>query len=87
MTLREAMSYGVVPIVFDSFSAAAEMIANRVSGLVIPAFDMDAYTAGLADLMDGAAEKMREAALEAAKPYAGDKVFAKWRVLLAEAVR
>lgn len=87
MVLLEAMSYGIAPIVFDSFPAAREMVDDHVSGRVIPAFDIDAYMMGLADMMNGAADDMREAVLEAAKPYAGDYIFAKWQNLLAEVVR
>ena len=82
MVLREAMSYGIAPIIFNSFSAAGEMITDHVNGRLIPAFDIDAYVKALSELMDGETEKMRGSILESAKPYTGENVFALWRRLL-----
>ena len=87
MVLREAMSYGIVPIVFNSFSAAHEMITNNVNGLLIPAFDMDAYTEGLSCLMRGISSEMRNAVFDAAKPYKGDMIFEKWKSLIEEVLQ
>ena len=82
MVLREAMSYGIAPIIFNSFPAAVEMITDHHNGRLIPAFDVDAYVAALVELMNGEAEKMRGSILESAKPYTGENIFALWRQLL-----
>ena len=82
MVLREAMSYGIAPIVFNSFSAAEEMITDHVNGRLVAAFDIDAYVRALTDLMDGEAERMRGGILESAKPYTGENILALWRQLL-----
>lgn len=43
----EAMSMGVVPVGFDSFSAIYDMIDNWENGVIVPAFDMDMYEKSL----------------------------------------
>lgn len=46
----EAMTLGVVPIGFDSFSAIYEMIDNGMNGIIIPAFDLNQYAEALRQL-------------------------------------
>lgn len=43
MVLVEAMQYGCVPFVFDSFLALHDIIDNCINGFIIPAFDEDLY--------------------------------------------
>lgn len=43
----EAMTMGVVPVGFDSFSAIYDMIDNWENGVIVPAFDMDMYEKSL----------------------------------------
>ena len=50
-TFIEAMSLGVVPIGFDSFSTIYEMIDNWENGVIIPAFDLKKYAEALIKLM------------------------------------
>lgn len=52
LTLSEAMAYGCVPIVFDSYLAASEIVDNGKTGFVIPPFDIDLYVEKLLDLME-----------------------------------
>lgn len=40
MVIQEAMSYGVVPVVMDSFSSAADMITNGYDGLLTKAYSI-----------------------------------------------
>ena len=39
LTIYEAMAFGVVPILYDSFSAASEMVKDGFNGLLVSAFD------------------------------------------------
>lgn len=47
----EAMTLGVVPIGFDSFSAIYDMIDNWENGVIVPAFDLDKYAEMLIQLV------------------------------------
>lgn len=40
MVLMEAQAFGVVPVVFDSFSSLKSIVVHNESGLIIPAFDV-----------------------------------------------
>lgn len=46
----EAMTLGVIPIGFDSFSAIYDIIDNWENGVIIPAFDEDKYVNALVRL-------------------------------------
>lgn len=43
LVLAEAMSYGVVPIAFNSFGAVCDCISNEQDGLLIEPFRLDEY--------------------------------------------
>lgn len=43
MTLLECQAYGVVPIIYNSFSAAMDIVTTGSNGYVIPAFDKKTY--------------------------------------------
>lgn len=46
----EAMTLGVVPVGFDSFSAIYDMIDNGENGIIVTAFDLDSYAEALVRL-------------------------------------
>ena len=52
LVLVEAASFGCVPVAFDSFAAARDIIADGENGCLVPAFDLDAYAETLARLLD-----------------------------------
>ena len=47
LTIIEAMSYGVVPMAFDSFASLKSLIEDNENGLIIKPFDIDNYAKGL----------------------------------------
>lgn len=51
MVLTEAMQYGCVPIAFNSFDAASDIIKDGETGVLIKPFRIKKYTAKLCDLM------------------------------------
>lgn len=51
MVLVEAMQYGCVPFVFDSFAALHDVIDNKVNGYIIPAFQEDEYAEKLVNFL------------------------------------
>ena len=52
LTLFEAMAYGCVPVVFDSFAAAREIIDNNKNGFLISPFDKVSFINTLNDLIE-----------------------------------
>lgn len=88
MVLIESFKYGVVPMAFDSFPAANEIINNGQDGVTVPAFDIKQYAAKLCNLMDDEIERerMRSNAYKSAKKYYSTNVFEKWSCLLLKAV-
>ena len=50
MTLVEAMQYGCVPVVFNSFAAVNDIIDDRNNGIIIQAFDDKDYINAVVDL-------------------------------------
>ena len=87
MVLIESFKYGVVPMTFDSFPAAKEIIHNGFDGVLIPAFEVDEYAKELKSLMDDSErrEKMRHNANETAQKYFSSNVYGEWRRLLEKA--
>lgn len=87
MVLIESFKYGVVPMTFDSFPAAKEIIHNGFDGVLIPAFEVDEYAKELKSLMDDSErrEKMRHNANETAQMYFSPKIYGEWRRLLEKA--
>lgn len=44
MTLVEAMQKGCVPIVMNTFSSLTEIVEDEVNGIIIPAYDINAFS-------------------------------------------
>lgn len=65
MVLLEAAAFGCVPVVFNSFAAARDIIDDGENGALVPAFDVDAYAEKLAVLMrdDALRERLAKNAL------------------------
>lgn len=82
MVLPEAMSYGVVPILFDSFGAAHDIVEDGKTGFLVPPYDLDAYAAKLRQVMSMDLEPMRDAVIAKANEFSGDKIFAEWKKLI-----
>jgi glycosyltransferase involved in cell wall biosynthesis len=49
--LVEAQCYGCVPILFDSYAAAQDIVVHDVNGILIKPFNIDAYVKQSRDLM------------------------------------
>lgn len=87
MVIIESFKFGVVPMAFDSFPAAKELIDNGKDGFVIPAFDVNEYAKKLCQLMDrdDTRENMRKNAYASAQKYFSSGIFEKWKDLLERA--
>lgn len=80
MSLVEAMQYGCVPVLFNSFAAVEEIVDNNKSGIVVPAFNLDRYCKALLFLANHPEEreKMKNNALNRVKDWSVEKVGEKW---------
>lgn len=80
MTLIESLNYGVVPIIFNSFAAASDIIKDYWNGRLINSFSIDDYVSALIAMMTSPAEMAiwREHAIESAKKYDINLIGSQW---------
>jgi len=80
MVLGEAMQAGCVPVVYDSFAAAADIVDDKVNGRVVHHFSESAYVSALGELMENEALRlaMARAAQTKAARYSIDNVKKEW---------
>ena len=84
LVLAECMSFGVIPTVYNSYSAVGDIIADGKDGIVIP-YHNDGYKADEAASMlsgimedDGNRDAMALAAIEKSKEYSVEKIYNEW---------
>lgn len=84
LVLAECMSFGVIPAVYNSYSAVRDIIDNAKDGIVIP-YHKDGYKANeaadmLAAIMkdEDKREQMALAAIEKSKEYSVEKIYGEW---------
>ena len=84
LTLTESMSYGCIPVVFDSYLAASEIVENDYSGLVIPAFDIDMYVKKIILLMTnfGKRKLLSQNALVSSERFKIESIGMQWDKML-----
>lgn len=58
MTLLEAQSFGVVPMAFNTFESASDIIEDKINGYLISPFDEDEYIKKLDHLIEDQNELM-----------------------------
>lgn len=88
MVLTESMQCGVVPILFNSFAAAREIVKNNETGMLIKPFSLAEYEIKLRELMsnDSLREKMSDAARLSIKRFDIKKIADKWEKAINEIV-
>lgn len=84
LVLAECMNFGVIPAVYNSYSAVGDIIADGKDGIVIP-YHKDGYQAEksanmLAGIMkdENKREQMALAAIEKSKEYSVEKIYGEW---------
>jgi glycosyltransferase involved in cell wall biosynthesis len=80
MVLPEGMVNGCVPICFNSFGAATDLIDDGINGFLIPPFNLDDYARKLSELM---ADKnkiivMGKKSQEKVKSYTVNNIIPQW---------
>lgn len=84
LVLAECMSFGVIPAVYDSYSAVGDIIDDGKDGIVIP-YQKDGYKADeaadrVAQIMsdDAKRESMALMAIEKSKMYSLENIYKEW---------
>lgn len=83
MVLVESMQCGTVPILFNSFAAAKDIVEDSVSGMLIKPFNLNEYEQKLRLLMsdENLRKKMAENAQTSIKQYDVKNVVDNWEAL------
>lgn len=84
MVLTEAMQFGVVPILFNSYATASEIVNNNNDGFLINPFDLNEYSLKLIELINNEQlrEKMSNNAKLSVKKFSIDNIGSLWIKLL-----
>ena len=89
LVLVEAASFGCVPVAFESFAAARDIIDDGENGCLVPAFDLDAYAETLARLMsdDALRERLAKNARRDAVRFSPARIIDRWFDLFADVAK
>jgi len=84
LVLAECMNFGVIPAVYNSYSAVCDIIDDGKDGIVLP-YHKNEYQAEEAAGMivnimkdDGKREQMALAAIKKSKEYSVEKIYSEW---------
>lgn len=90
LVLAEAMSFGVVPVVYGSYSAVYDIISDGVNGVILP-YNKDGYDAKstaekMKRLMSDTVycNKLAQAAIITSKRYSVESIVESWNKLFAK---
>lgn len=84
LVLAECMSFGVIPSVYNSYSAVCDIIDDGKDGIVLPyhknGYDANEAADMIANIMkdDGKREQMALAAIKKSKEYSVEKIYSEW---------
>ena len=83
MTILEAQQCGCIPIVYDSFASAKDIINSGENGILIENRDKEAYVAALKKLMkdDALRNRMSEACIKSSERFSVENIAAQWNEL------
>lgn len=90
LVLAECMSFGVIPVVYGSFSAVYDIIENGKNGISIPktreGFSTKLMAEKMKELMNDRKRlnQMAMNAIEKSKEYSIDKIYEQWNSLFSE---
>lgn len=78
--LVEAQSYGCVPVLFNSYSAAQDIVTHEEDGILVAPFDIDEYVSQTISLVNNPS-KLKQMSLDAYKnmqKFSYDETYKKW---------
>lgn len=89
MVLTEAMTFGTIPVVFNSYAAAEDIIQDGENGILVPPFSIDRFTRVLETLMNNEEkrEKMSQACRLSVRKFDIRHIGDEWEKLFAELKR
>lgn len=84
MTIMEAQQCGCVPVVYDSFASAKDIIDSGENGILVENRDREAYVAALKQLMTDVTlrKKMSEACVKSSERFSVENVACQWNELI-----
>ena len=87
MVIIESMQCKCVPIVYDTYSAAKDLIADGETGFIIPPFDKQLYAKRLSQLMDDEdmRQQMADKAIASTNRFDTDRIIDEWELLIKQA--
>lgn len=88
LVTAEAMSFGVVPVVFDTFPMASLLVDNGQNGFLVAPYDKDAFVQKVLEIAyeEGKWKAMGGAAVQKSSSYISSSVFDSWRKLFCSVV-
>ena len=88
LVTAEAMSFGVVPVVFDTFPMASLLVDNGQNGFLVAPYDKDAFVQKVLEIAyeEGKWKAMGGAAVQKSSSYISSSVFDTWRKLFCSVV-
>jgi glycosyltransferase involved in cell wall biosynthesis len=83
LALSEAMCFGAIPITFNSYASAKDIIDNTINGFLITSFSISEYTETLLHLCQNTCllEQMSRKAIEKSKIFTISNIVPKWEDL------
>lgn len=84
LVLAECMSFGVIPAVYNSYSAVCDIIDDGKDGIVLPnhknGYQAEKAAGMIVNIMkdDGKREQMALAAIKKSKEYSVEKIYSEW---------
>lgn len=89
LVIVEAMQCGCVPIVYDSYASAKDIIDNGVNGILIPPFDEEIFKKELLTLMndDQKWKAMSINAITTGMKYLPENIMPKWENLIGSIIQ
>lgn len=84
LVLAECMSFGVVPVVYGSYSAVYDIIEDGIDGIIVPKTEEEFNAAIMAERIKSIMNDknklnaMALAAIEKSKNYSIDKIYTQW---------
>lgn len=84
MTLIECQAFGVVPVLYDSFIAAGDIVRTGEYGIILPAFQEETYVNELRRLMldRNLLQRMSELCRKETERYSVDRIMEQWVELI-----
>lgn len=84
MVIVEAMQNGVVPIIYNTFSASEYLIDNNKNGFIIPPFDINQYVNSMTKIMknEDLYNEMSKKCIESSEKYNLHSIVNAWEDLM-----